>query len=124
MEILTIEETKYTPKIILNPDGHISISGKSYPENSFEFYAPVIKWMEQYFSLPNTTYTNIDIKIVYFNSSSSKVFFDLFDLIEEHKHTHMVHINWLYDKDNDNVAEAGEDFVSDFKNLDITLVAI
>jgi len=124
MEILQIEATKYTPQIILDPDGYISIKGKSYPENSFEFYEPIIDWIENYFTLTNTTKTIIDIHIVYFNSSSSKVFFDIFDIVDEYNNSHHIDINWLYDKENENVYESGEDFIEDFKNLKINLISI
>jgi len=124
MEKLYIQATQYTPQIILDPDGYMSIKGKSYPENSFEFYEPIIQWFENYFLTQPTQKTIIDMHIIYFNSSSSKVFFDLFDLIEEHTAKHSIEINWIYDIDNENVIEAGEDLQEDFPMLTINLKAI
>jgi hypothetical protein len=49
MENLKLEATKYTPEISLDTGGVISLVGKSYPENTFEFYAPVMEWLENYF---------------------------------------------------------------------------
>ena len=99
MELLKIEETKYTPEIIMNPEnGEISIKGKSYPENTFEFYEPIMKWLGNYFQKAQEK-TIINFEIVYFNSSSSKLFFDLFDLIDENSSTNDIQINWIYDED-------------------------
>ena len=48
MDNLAFEATKYTPEITLDASGVLSFVGKSYPENTFEFYAPVLKWMEDF----------------------------------------------------------------------------
>ena len=122
MELLKIEETKYTPEIIMNPEnGQISIKGKSYPENTFEFYEPVMKWLNSYFEEPQEK-TIVNFEIVYFNSSSSKLFFDLFDLIDENSSKSDIQVNWIYDEENDSALEAGEDFKEDFENLTFILV--
>ena len=124
MENLTIEATKYTPVIILNAqEGSFTFTGKSYPENTFDFYSPVMKWIETYFeSLANKT-TKIDMDIIYFNSSSSKLFFDFFDILEEaYQDGHKLEVNWFYDQDNESAHEAGEDFQKDFEDLPIHLV--
>ncbi|MDA7848185.1 DUF1987 domain-containing protein [Sulfurospirillum sp.] len=121
MKSLIIEETKYTPKIELDDSGVISLIGKSYPENTFEFYAPLMEWIEKYFeNAPEKTIVNLEI--IYFNSSSSKLFFDLFDLLEEESTSNNIEINWIYDKENESALEAGEDFIEDFEDLKINLV--
>jgi len=120
MENLIIEETKYTPKIELNGDGNFSIKGKSFPENTFEFYKPVMEWLKNYFENPADK-TTLDMEIIYFNSSSSKLFFDLFDLFEENKNKTDIEINWIYDEENESAEEAGEDFIEDFEDLKINL---
>ena len=122
MEILHLEATKYTPEITLETSGTITMVGKSYPENTFEFYAPVMEWMKEYFDTTSAD-TTINLEITYFNSSSSKLFFDFFDLLDENKDDHTIKINWIYDEENESAEEAGEDFVDDFEDLDIELVA-
>ncbi len=120
MENLVIEETKYTPKISLDKNGIVSMVGKSYPENTFEFYEPVMEWIREYFKSENKKFT-LNMEITYFNSSSSKLFFDLFDLIEEHN-SEDIEVNWIYDEENESALEAGEDFQDDFEGLKINLV--
>jgi len=122
MENLTIEATKYTPEIILDLNGTISLTGKSYPENTFEFYEPMMQWLEEYFSTSAVDVTVVNMEIIYFNSSSSKLFFDFFDLLEENSSEHKIEINWIYDEENESAEEAGEDFIEDFEDLNIKLV--
>lgn len=123
MENLTIVQTQYTPNIILDADKDlIEIRGKSYPENTFEFYKPVMDWMEEYFKCYDKKKTTVNMEIIYFNSSSSKLFFDLFDLLDEAKEKCDIEVNWIFDKENESAKEAGEDFIDDFKDLNIRLV--
>jgi hypothetical protein len=122
MENLTLEATKYTPEIKLDTNGTISMVGKSYPENTFEFYEPVMKWLEEYFDGNAQEKTVVNMEITYFNSSSSKLFFDFFDLLEENNDDNDIQINWIYDEENESAEEAGEDFIEDFENLKIELV--
>ncbi len=116
--------TQYTPEILLEAYGVIDIKGKSYPENTFEFYLPIMNWLKEYFIEKNSPkHLTVNIEITYFNSSSSKLFFDLFDILDEHKEDFDITINWIYDKENDSAKEAGEDFIEDFTNMKINLVA-
>jgi hypothetical protein len=123
MENLTFEETKYTPSIKLDADkGLIELRGKSYPENTFEFYKPVLNWVEEYFETSAKDLTTVNMEIIYFNSSSSKLFFDFFDILDEAKDEHDIVVNWIYDEENESAEEAGEDFIEDFEDLKINLV--
>jgi len=122
MENLRLEATKYTPEINLDVNGTISLVGKSYPENTFEFYAPMMKWLEEYFETTPSETTIVNMEIIYFNSSSSKLFFDFFDLLEENSTDNAIEINWIYDEENESAQEAGEDFIEDFEDLTIKLV--
>ncbi|NPA66648.1 MAG: DUF1987 domain-containing protein [Epsilonproteobacteria bacterium] len=123
MENLHIKATRYTPEIHLTTDGVISLKGKSYPENTFEFYTPMMLWVKEF--LENVTVEKIvvNMEIIYFNSSSSKLFFDFFDLLEENVPSHAIEINWIYDEENESALEAGEDFIEDFVNLKINLIS-
>jgi len=122
MDNFFIDATNYSPEVNMNAQsGIISIVGKSYPENTFEFYKPVMKWLEEYFLSPQQD-TVINMEIIYFNSSSSKLFFDMFDLLEMNKDTTNLVINWIYDKENDTALEAGEEFMEDFESLNFNLI--
>lgn len=124
MENLIIEETKYTPSIKLDfIKGLLELTGKSYPENTFEFYKPMMDWVEKYFDGNEQKKTVVNMEIIYFNSSSSKLFFDFFDLLEEaHNNGKDIEINWIYDEENESALEAGEDFKEDFVTLNFNLI--
>ncbi len=124
MENLNIDETKYTPLINLDAQkGVFELVGKSYPENTFEFYKPMMDWTEEYFNGNEQDKTVVNLEIIYFNSSSSKLFFDFFDLLEEaHNNGKSVEVNWVYDGENESALEAGEDFKEDFEDLNFSLV--
>lgn len=122
MENLIIEKTKYTPLINFNAqNGILELVGKSYPEDTFEFYKPMMDWLEKYFSEKGEATLNIEM--IYFNSSSSKLFFDLFDHFEELSNDGKnINVNWIYDEDNESGLEAGEDFQEEFEKLKFNLV--
>lgn len=124
MENLILESTNYTPKISFDArKGFMEFSGKSYPENTFDFYKPVKEWLSEYSQNANDT-TIVNFELTYLNSSSLKVYFDIFDILEEiHNNGKKIEINWIYESDDDIIEETGEDFIEDFKNLTINLVA-
>lgn len=110
METLDITQTPTTPLIRFEPvTNTLSISGESYPENSFDFYAPVISWLTA--ALLHLTELTLDITITYMNSSSTKCTLDLMDIMED-AHTRGVKttIVWRYDRENPRSYELAEDF--------------
>ena len=123
MQNLLIDETKCTPYIeLLFDKRQISFKGKSYPENTFDFYEPVVGWLKSFFAEPKSG-AKIVFDISYFNSSSSRLFFDIFDILEEAvENGSTLSIEWMYDAENDSAKEAGEDFKDDFDTLEFELV--
>jgi hypothetical protein len=125
MDNLKIDATKYTPEISFDCEKNLlEIKGESYPENIAEFYAPVFEWLEGYIEqLDDDAQVVVNMELIYFNSSSSKVLLDLFDLLEEAvnsgKH---ITVNWIYEKEDEDTLEFGEEFQEDFQSLTIHLV--
>jgi hypothetical protein len=126
MKNLEISKTKTTPEILFNlSTNELSIKGESFPENTSEFYAPVFEWLEKYLSILTDQVVIVNIELVYFNSSSSKVLMDLFDMLEDAvQNGKDITVNWRYDEDNEMAAEYGEDFMEDLENLPFHLVEI
>lgn len=112
MERLEITPSLLMPKIIFDKQkGIFSISGTSRPEHPTQFYAPVLEWMKNYLTNPNSK-TVLEINIEYFNTSTSKVFLDLFELLEEAANRGIeVHVNWYYVPDDEEMMEAGEELL-------------
>lgn len=111
MKNIFIENTDCTPSVILNKEqGIFEITGKSMPENAYEFYEPVIEWMEEYLKNPNTE-TTFKLDLLYFNTASAKIYFDIFHMLEDaFLKGAKVKINWCYFEDDEDLQEAGEDF--------------
>src|SRR3989304_8390964 len=111
MDELRIEATVDTPAIILDPkNNQFEISGKSYPEDTKEFYAHILAWIDFYVADPNAQ-TLFVFKLKYFNSSSYKPIFDIMTKLEEIKTKNKkVKIEWHYREGDSDMLEAGEEF--------------
>ena len=82
MEPIIIEGTPKTPSVSFNAkEGILDIKGRSIPENSIEFYKPLVDWLEQYSGNPAAK-TKVNIHLEYFNTSSSKCILDVFKKLE------------------------------------------
>ncbi len=113
MESLLIEGTAKTPIVKFDAEqGLIEIKGRSIPENSIEFYKPLVDWLDLYAKLPKT-HTKVNVQLEYFNTSSSKCILDIFKKLESiHKASNDIIINWYYEEDDEDMLEAGEDYES------------
>ncbi|MGC9374370.1 MAG: DUF1987 domain-containing protein [Bacteroidales bacterium] len=113
MELISIEGTPKTPAVSFNAEtGVIEIKGRSIPENSIEFYRPLVEWLEEYSKNPQKL-TTVNIQLEYFNTSSSKCILDVFKKLESIKKARNdVIINWYYEEDDEDMLEAGEDYES------------
>jgi len=108
MDNLTIEGSAKTPTIEFEGAGKLLIKGRSIPENSIEFYKPIIDWIGSYGGAPQGT-TEVNIQLEYFNTSSSKCILDVFKKLETLAGTE-VKVNWYYEEDDEDMLEAGEDY--------------
>jgi hypothetical protein len=124
MENLTIEATKSSPAIILNAETRIfNITGESYPENAAKFYKPVIEWISRFFDRQDSESVIVNITLHYFNSSSSKVLMDIFDILDQaHSAGTPVTVNWRCHEENDTAIECGEEFKEEIENIGFNIV--
>ena len=125
MENINIAVAKMTPMINFDSNtGVLVMEGKSFPENTFEFYKPVLEWLKNYF-VQTSLDTKIIFRIVYCNSTTSKILYDMFDMFQNAcDEGKSISIKWEFLEDNDAAEEIGEDFKDDFEDLDIELVQI
>lgn len=116
MDPIVIESTPKTPSVNFNAStGVLEIKGRSIPENSIEFYKPLIEWLEKYGTAPQPK-TVVNIQLEYFNTSSSKCILDVFKRLEVILNNGQdVIINWHYEEDDEDMLEAGEDYQSIIK---------
>jgi len=107
MEIINLEGTEDTPKIILDKaNGIFEISGRSLPEDSAEFFQPILDWIGAYENDPNAS-TQFVFKLEYFNTASSKLILDILSSLEE---IDGVTVLWYFHEDDEDMEEAGEEF--------------
>ncbi|MCK5169344.1 MAG: DUF1987 domain-containing protein [Bacteroidales bacterium] len=113
MESIALEGTPKTPTVNMDGGtGIVEIKGRSIPENSIEFYRPIVEWLEDYSKEPQEL-TTVNIQLEYFNTSSSKCILDVFKKLEAIKKArNEVVINWYYEEDDEDMLEAGEDYES------------
>lgn len=111
MESIVIQPSPKTPTINFNAStGVLEIAGRSIPENSVEFYRPVLDWLDTYNTSPAQV-TEFVFKLEYFNTSSSKCILDIFRKLEKIAvKSSDVRIKWYFDQDDEDMQESGEDF--------------
>ncbi|MDM8523870.1 DUF1987 domain-containing protein [Desulfococcaceae bacterium HSG8] len=123
MDNLKINATKCTPEIFSDYENNIfDIRGDSYPEDAKEFYEPVCSWLEEYLGQLEDRKFAVNMELIYFNSSSAKVLTDIFDMLEEANSNENIIINWIYDEDNEDALDIGEEFQEDLESLEFNLV--
>lgn len=122
MENFKITETEDTPNIDFNAESRVfTISGRSLPENAIEFYAPVLEWVDKTLDEAEPTSFVFEIKIEYFNTSSSKQLAKFFLLIEKYVEKHKININWFYEKEDLDMLMSGNQY-SKFLKLNFTFI--
>ncbi|MGF1534242.1 MAG: DUF1987 domain-containing protein [Bernardetiaceae bacterium] len=106
-----MEGSNKTPELRFETQtGKFLISGRSIPENSIEFYKPLFEWLDHYIQAPQEA-TELDVKLEYFNTSSSKCLVEIFRKLEKlQEKGQQVKINWFYEEDDEDMEESGEDF--------------
>lgn len=119
MEI-KIKDTEKTPKVYFsNQNGEITlcVRGRLIPENAEIFFRETITKC----IIENTNWVkfNYYLELEYFNTSSSKRLLDTFNelirQVKESNTTKQLIIYWLFDYDDSNIFEAGEDYYSILK---------
>lgn len=112
MNRLEIPEGGNTPHILFDPKSAVfKIEGKSFPEDSKEFYRVLIEWLDAYKAhLPPAFELNFNL---FYLSSSSIISVKqiLMKLIEFQAKGTNVTVKWNYDEDDDDIKKTGEDYM-------------
>jgi hypothetical protein len=108
MNDIRLDGTSKTPMVVatLTPFS-LELSGRSIPENSIAFYQPLMDWVETHCGTTNEQ-LEINIRLEYFNTSSSKCLMDLLKRVEASECA--ARVNWYYEDDDEDMLEAGEDY--------------
>jgi hypothetical protein len=110
-----ILSTNSSPEIILNPDGIITIRGRSLNGNINELRGDIAEWIDKYIANPAEV-TYVDFYLEYFNKANSKVLISLLKKIESLKLLRKKYIiNWYYEEGDEDILEKGEFFSSELR---------
>ncbi len=110
MNDLYIRATTKSPEIDFKSSGELYIKGRSFLENTKEFFEPVISWLVEYILHPAEK-TRIDFHFEYFNTSSQLWVFRiveiLIDLVRLNKD---IEFNWYFQEEE--IEELGVDLAN------------
>ncbi|NJK84955.1 MAG: DUF1987 domain-containing protein [Bacteroidales bacterium] len=127
MENILIKENKeapYYPSVNFNVEtGVCEIAGESYMEETFKFYSPLLDWIKEFLKQDQKPLT-LKIKLTYFNTNSSRLILDMFDIIKQNKEKgKKIIVNWYYDPTDPDMIDEVEDFEME-TGLDINLIEL
>jgi hypothetical protein len=101
----------YYPGVVFDADsGVCEINGESYMEEAYKFYYPLINWLKEFTKNENGKII-LNIKLIYFNTSTTKCLLDMFEILKKYKNNgNEVEINWFYDKEDPDMIDEVKDF--------------
>ncbi|QEI05360.1 DUF1987 domain-containing protein [Pigmentiphaga aceris] len=122
MDNLYIAATATSPEVDFRFDEHLlSLTGESYPENAAAFYTPIIQQLRAYLATCDGAEITANVALAYFNSSSTKMLFSMFDALDQAAQAgNPVKMNWYHDEEDDTILEFGEELQADFQAIDFT----
>ena len=122
----SVQATPSSPFINFDPsEMSFEITGESYPENCWAFYRPMFQWLDDFFAQSNGDLVEINMEIIYFNSSSSKTFMDFFEMLDDQaEQGKNIVVNWRYHEENESAMECGEEFMEDVENIKFNLIEL
>ena len=111
MDNLIINPSTHTPRIHFDASsGILEISGTSTPEDSFNFFQPIMSWLELYKSQPAAK-TTLIFKMEYFNTSSTAFILRIIKVVGQINEAEKnVSVQWHYQEEDEDLVEAGRDF--------------
>ena len=126
MENFILEATRSTPAVHFDATTLVlEMKGESYPENSAKFFGPMFAWVTEAMAQGGTAPLVMNLELAYFNSSSSKILFNLFDILDKAAASgRAVTINWRYLEENEMALECGEEFQNEVANAVFNLVPL
>lgn len=116
MDSMHIPETVSTPLVDFDAERRLLIvKGQSFPEDSFKFYEPVLKWLNGYVTSDANSQLQVEFSLTYLNTSSSKCIMLVLDTLEKaHSDGHRVQLKWLCNEENEFEQECAEEFKEDY----------
>jgi SiaC family regulatory phosphoprotein len=122
MDNLYIAPTPSSPEVDFKFDAHsLSLRGESYPENAAAFYGGILTQLKTYLAEQSGSKIEVSIALAYFNSSSTKMLFNLIEALNDAaSEGNEVVVHWYHDEEDDTILEFGQELSEDFPALRFT----
>ncbi|WP_295521873.1 DUF1987 domain-containing protein [uncultured Pseudacidovorax sp.] len=126
MDNLYIAPTPSSPEVDFRFDSHsLALRGESYPENAAAFYGEVLGRLRAYLAEAAPSRIEVHIALAYFNSSSTKMLFNLIDALHGAAEAGcVVQLSWYYDEEDDTLLEFGQELADDFPAVVFTCLPV
>lgn len=128
MRHLQISGTQYSQNVDFDPEARVlSLSGISRPENTIEFYEPVLAWLEEFLDSEKQRPAGekpvqLDINMDYINSISVKYIMGIIlKCQQELKSRNGLSVNWYYVDGDEEGRAWGEDMAA-IAGMDFNLI--
>ena len=82
----------------------------SWPENAQAFYAPIVRWIEEYFNNTPLPETVFKFNFNYINTASAKQLAKILTILKEYSSENNIKIQWFYEKDDFDMEKEGRKF--------------
>lgn len=120
MKNLYIAPTPSSPEVDFKFDARtLSLRGESYPENAAAFYGDILAQLKDFLATQSAARLQVDIALAYFNSSSTKMLFNLIEALNNAAEAgNRIVLNWYHDEDDDTIFEFGQELSEDFSAIE------
>jgi hypothetical protein len=122
--IEAVPDSPYYPEVKFDAEkGVCEMKGESYMEEAYKFYTPLLNWLKE-FTIQEGNDITFNVKLTYFNTNSSRLLLDMFDILKKSKDEgNKVEINWYFEPDDPDIKDEIEDFEIE-TGLNIKLIAM
>jgi len=118
MEALVLQSSSTTPNINFDVKNmSFTIVGECRPENVLTYFSPILNWLNKFknweINLPEPVEETLTFhfKLAYYNTSSAKFLFNIFEKMKSiHEEGMKVKIVWYYDELDEDLLENGKEF--------------
>lgn len=89
----------------LYEEGTGEIAGESFMEDSVSFYEEIMSWIKEFKSHNPEKAFALNLKLEYFNTSTSKMLFDMLVLLGDlyNENPELLSVNWYFDPEDDDM---------------------
>ncbi len=131
IEALVIEGNEGLPHVNFQ-QGHLALSGNSFPEDAIQFFTPLINWIDRYaeseYVQSSENQTHFTCQVGYFNTGSRPFMLTIVKQINElARKGHPVKFQWYYEGEPEDLLEDDDlnfdELIDDFV-LDVDFIPV